>query len=67
MRCSAVPIREPNADGSGFFLWEQSRISVQASGATLTSRSELKSSDASLDEVMVDYCFSAGLYSSIWA
>jgi len=54
MRCSAVPIREPNTDGSGFFLLAQTRISLEASGATSTSRSELKSSDASPDEAMVD-------------
>ena len=54
IRCSAVPICEPNTDGSGFFFLAQVRISVQASGATSTSRSELKSSDASPDEAMVD-------------
>lgn len=54
MRCNAVPIREPNTDGSGFFLLAQFRTSLQASGATSTSRSELKDTDASPDEAMVD-------------
>ena len=54
IRCSAVLIREPSADGFGFFFLAQVRISVPASLATWTSRSELKSSDASPDEAMVD-------------
>lgn len=49
-----MPTRDPNTEGSGFFLLVQFRISVQASGATSTNRSELKGSGASPDEAMVD-------------